>query len=123
MIEHNTNFQGGAKKKNMLPEVNKKVSLRKHGYRLNQSKISRRKSLRKASRTYGTLPVLRRVNLIRNYSKKNKDKYKTLSNDVEFMKDKYAYEKKTNTVKKPIRKTRNTKTTRKQKRSKITSKC
>ncbi len=118
MIEQNIRFhntQGGGAGKRLLPEVNKKVSLRKHGYRLNRSKNERRRSLSRASRSYGTLPVLRRVNLIRNYSKKYKEKYQTLSNDVEYMKDKYAHEKKTNTVKKPRRKTakRKTKKTKK----------
>lgn len=86
--------------KKILPKLNKRVSLIKHGYRLKRSNSKRRQSLNKASNNYGTLPVLRRVNLIRNYSKKNKKKYSTLSKDVDYMKNKYAIEKKKGVIKK-----------------------
>lgn len=94
MIEHGNTSHNNTK--NMLPEVNKKVSLRKYGYRLNKRSTKRKQSLNRASKKYSTLSVLRRVNLIRNYSKKNKKKYETLTNDVDYLKDKYATEKEKN---------------------------
>lgn len=116
-MTNNIIFDGGAKKRKLLPELNKKVSLKKHGYRVKKSASSRQQSLRKASRAYGTLPVLRRINLIRNYSKKYKDKYKIMSNDVEYMKHQYADEKKKNKVNtKKTRKTKTKKTTKKNKK-------
>lgn len=84
---------GGKRKKNTLPEVNKKVSLIKYGYKLKKNKSSRQQSLNRATKQYGTLSVLRRVNLIRNYSIKNKKKHSTLTKDVEYLKSKYADEK------------------------------
>jgi hypothetical protein len=77
----------------ILPKLNPKVSLSKFGYSLNKSAIVRKKSLKKASKKYGTLEVLRRTNLIRNYTKSVPDNYKKLSADVEYMKNIYAKEK------------------------------
>ena len=76
-----------------LPKVGDKNSLTKYGYSLNKSSASRKASLKKASKKYGTLEVLRRTNLIRNYSKSVPSNYKKLSADVNYMKSLYAKEK------------------------------
>ena len=77
-----------------LPPISKKMSLSKFGYKLKKSHKKRKKSINKASKKYGTLSVLRRINLIRNYSESEEDNYKKLSKDVEYVKKKYKKEKK-----------------------------
>ena len=76
-----------------LPKIENQGALGKYGYSLDKSATSRRKSLKKASKKYGTLEVLRRTNLIRNYSKAVPSNYKKLSADVNYMKSLYAKEK------------------------------
>ena len=85
-------YHGGGK---VLPEISKSEedSLSKHGYKLSKSPISRRKALKRAARSRGTLAVLKRVNLIRNYSKSVPKNYDKLSSDVEYLKNQYAKEK------------------------------
>ena len=63
------------------------------GYKLSKTKYSRKKALKKAARSRGTLTVLKRVNLIGNYSKSNPINYEKLRSDVEFLKNEYAKEK------------------------------
>ncbi len=81
--------------KKILPKPNPANSLRKFGYKLEAPKLSRHKALLKASKKLGNLPILKRVNLIRNYVPKdyplNKSK---LSDDVEFLKKLYKKSKK-----------------------------
>jgi hypothetical protein len=78
----------------ILPKLDPDVSLSRQGYHLSQSAPERHKALKRASKKYSTLGVLKRVNLIGNYSKANKSNYKKLRDDVEFMKRQYAKEKK-----------------------------
>ena len=80
---------------NILPPISKlkKDSLSRFGYRLSKSKSSRKNALKKATRSRGTLTVLKRVNLIGNYSKSNPINYEKLRSDVEFLKNEYAKEK------------------------------
>lgn len=80
-------------RRTILPNIDDKNSLSKYGYKLTSSMSTRRKSLKKASKKYGTIQVLRRTNLIRNYSKSVPENYKKLSDDVEYMKKVYAKEK------------------------------
>lgn len=81
--------------KNILPPISKSKSdsLSKYGYRLSKSPLARRRALKKAARSRGTLSVLKRVNLIGNYSKSIPVNYDKLRADVEFLKDEYAKEK------------------------------
>jgi len=86
-------YYGG--NKNILPKISKNDadSLKKHGYKLSRSQTSRRIALKKAAKSRGTLSVLKRVNLIRNYSKSVPINYEKLSSDVEYLKKQYAKEK------------------------------
>jgi hypothetical protein len=77
----------------ILPPLGDEIHLSKYGYSLKESKQSRQQSLKKASKKHGTLKVLKRTNLIANYSQWNEDNYKKLRKDVEFLKDEYAKEK------------------------------
>lgn len=83
------------KSKRILPPIStlKSDSLSKYGYKLSKSPIARHRALKKAARSRGTLAVLKRVNLIGNYSKSVPDNYDKLRSDVEFLKDEYAKEK------------------------------
>jgi hypothetical protein len=80
---------------NILPPILKSEedSLTKYGYRLSKSPLARRRALKKAARSRGTLTVLKRVNLIGNYSKSVPTNYDKLRSDVEYLKDVYAKEK------------------------------
>jgi hypothetical protein len=81
--------------KNILPPLSKssKESLSKYGYKLSKTSLSRRRALKKAARSRGTLKVLKRVNLIANYSKSRPKNHRKLRSDVEYLKDTYAKEK------------------------------
>jgi len=76
----------------LLPKIDtsKKASLSKYGYKLSKSSLSRKRALKRAARSKGTLRVMRRVNLIRNYSKSVPKNYDKLSADVDFLKNEYA---------------------------------
>jgi hypothetical protein len=77
----------------ILPPLGDEVHLSNFGYSLKETKQERQKSLKKASKKHGTLKVLKRTNLIANYSQWNEDNYKKLRQDVEFLKDEYAKQK------------------------------
>lgn len=74
-----------------LPPLGDEIHLSKYGYSLKDTKMSRQKSLKKASKKHGTLKVLKRTNLIANYTAVPENK-KKLRDDVEFLKDEYARE-------------------------------
>jgi hypothetical protein len=89
----------------LLPKPDTKYHhLSKYGYKLSSKKETRHTSLKRASKKYGTLPVLKRVNLIRNITNpqltKNKKK---LDSDVKFMTQIYNKEKRTMERTKPKR--------------------
>ena len=63
-----------------------------YGYTVAKPEAKRKASLKRASSKEGTLPVLRRLNLIRNYTSVESNK-KKMSKDMEFMKLQYAKEK------------------------------
>ncbi len=78
----------------VLPPIdNQDIHLSDYGYSLDKTKAQRKTSLKRASKKEGTLKVLRRLNLIRNYTavKANKEK---MSQDMEFMKNQYKKSKK-----------------------------
>jgi hypothetical protein len=77
----------------ILSNIDKNISLSSFGYKLSKSDKSRKTSLKKASKKYGKLNVLRRVNLIRNYSKSIPKNYEKLSNDVSYLKKEYSKDK------------------------------
>ena len=81
------------KNERTLPEVGSK-KLGPFGYSTKKSEQTRRKSLRDASKYYGTLSVLRHLNLVRNYQSKGTKSHKIMTNDVEYMKKLYKKWKK-----------------------------
>ena len=76
----------------VLPKVDDDIHLSEYGYSLSNPEKIRKASLKRASKEEGTLKVLRRLNLIRNYTAVEKNKNK-MTKDVEFLKDKYKKEK------------------------------
>ena len=96
---------------NTLPLIDKKLSLSKYGYKLNKPKKERRSSLKRASKKYSTLTILKRVNLIRNYSKSIPKNYNKLSDDVEYLKK--QYKKTSKKISKKISKKTSKKTSKK----------
>lgn len=82
-----SNRSGSVRSSKTLPPIDKNISLSKYGYSVKSSKSRRHSSLKRASKQHSSLTVLRRLNLIRNYSKSgSKENYKRLSDDVEYMK-------------------------------------
>jgi len=79
----------------VLPPLGDDIHLSKYGYHLKDTKLERQQSLKKASKKVGTLKVLKRTNLIANYSSSNEKNYNKLRQDVEFLKKEYAKEKNT----------------------------
>jgi len=84
---------------NLLPTPNPNgIHLSKYGYSTSKKQSKRRESLKRSSRKHGALPVLRRLNLIRNLtsvrtSEETKKSHDIMSKDVEFMKKMYEGEK------------------------------
>lgn len=77
----------------VLPKINTNdIHLSEYGYSLSNPEKIRKASLKRASKEEGTLKVLRRLNLIRNYTAVEKNKQK-MTKDVEYLKDKYKEEK------------------------------
>ena len=56
-----------------------------HEYFLYKSFEKRKTSLRKAVKVHGLLKTIRRISLIRNYSKSNKTNYNKYTKDIEFL--------------------------------------
>ncbi len=84
----------------LLPRPDPNVHLSKLGYSTSKKSSARQQSLKKASKKYGTLQVLKRINLIRNItstktSEKTKKAHDVMGKDVEFMKKLYKREKST----------------------------
>lgn len=78
--------RGRNKGKVILPKPDPETDLGKYGYKLSRSKQERRKALRAAAKDNGTRSVLRRVNLIRTYSKNTQpENHARYTEDVEFM--------------------------------------
>jgi hypothetical protein len=77
----------------VLPLVdNTNIHLSDYGYSLSKSEKARKTSLKRASKKEGTLPVLRRLNLIRNYTAIDTNKSK-MTKDVDYLKKEYKKEK------------------------------
>jgi len=85
--------------KRVLPSVGKEKSLRRYGYSTKKSESKRHNALNKASEKYHPLDVLRRLNLIANYTAEP-DVEKVLRRDVRYMSKKYKqYKNKSNSRK------------------------
>mgnify|MGYP000701639980 CR=1 FL=1 len=63
--------------------------LTKHGYHLDKSLIARHRALNKSVKEDGYVTVIRRLNLLRIFNKKNKDKYDLITSDMEYLRKKY----------------------------------
>lgn len=70
--------------KKILPKPGDDIHLSKYGYHTDLAEETRHKALRSASRSHGSLVILRRLNLLRNYQADVKSK-KIMSKDVEYM--------------------------------------
>jgi hypothetical protein len=78
----------------VLPPIDKiGPHLSDYGYTLSKPESVRKASLKRASNKEGTLKVLRRLNLIRNYTAVESNK-KKMNKDMEFIKSQCAKEKK-----------------------------
>jgi hypothetical protein len=84
----------GPKRPKVLPKLGDEIHLSDYGYSLQKPIKQRRSSLKKASKKVGSLKILRRIGLIRNYSKSVPVNYTKLSKDVDYMKKLYASSKK-----------------------------
>lgn len=80
--------------KQILPKPDDLIHLTKYGWSIHASKTQRHNALRAASNDYGILPVLQRLNLLRNYQYIPQNK-EIFTDDVEFMKDLYDPYRKT----------------------------
>ena len=76
-----------------MPPIDTNIHLSEYGYSLNKTEKARKTSLKRASKKEGsTLLVLRRLNLIRNYTSIKSNKTK-MTKDVDFLKKEYKKEK------------------------------
>jgi hypothetical protein len=76
-----------------LPPIDTNIHLSDYGYSLNKTEKVRKTSLKRASKKEGSvLPVLKRLNLIRNYTSIKSNKTK-MTKDVDFLKKEYKKEK------------------------------
>lgn len=80
-------------KKDILPLISSDISLSKYGYKVAKTFEKRKKSLNKACNAHGTKIILKRLNLIRNYSKSREEIHKRMSKDVMYLVNKYKKEK------------------------------
>ena len=78
---------------NKLPIPDDSIHLSNEGYSLKKSDQARKNALKKSAKKYGSLTVMRRVNLIRNITSVPSNK-KKLSKDVDYLKGVYSREKK-----------------------------
>ena len=101
----------------VLPEFSGKLHLSNYGYSVDLPEEKRHKALRKATRDAGSLPVLRHLNLARNYQsvKENKD---TMGEDVEYMSRLHARTKKISRKKSKKSRSKSKKSRSKSKKSK-----
>jgi hypothetical protein len=81
-------------KKKLLPRPNSAIHLKDDGYSTHKSDILRRRALTKSSQKHGSLTIMRRLNLIRNLSKKGSRQKEIMSKDVEYLKKKYSKSRK-----------------------------
>ena len=80
------------KSRRSLPKLGTDIELGRYGYKLRLSDETRHKALRQASKDHGSLKVLRRLNLIANYTAEP-DNEKILREDVQYASKLYKLEK------------------------------
>ena len=68
-----------------LPKIKTYMSLGEYGYELKKSFEKRKTALRKAIKVYGVIKIIKRLSLIRNYSKSNKTNYNKYTKDIEYL--------------------------------------
>lgn len=74
-----------------LPKPRKQNSLRKHGYSTEKADKTRKTSLKRAAKEYGTVPVIRRLNLARNLqsNKTSGTAKRKMSRDIKWLSEQY----------------------------------
>ena len=80
----------------LLPKPDRSADaphLSKQGYSTSKKASSRHIALKKSSKKYGTLPVLKRLNLIRNLTPTDMPAHKVMAADVKFVSKLYKKEK------------------------------
>jgi hypothetical protein len=77
----------------LLPRPDPNVHLSKQGYSTSKKASTRHIALKKSSKKYGTLPVLKRLNLIRNLTPPDMPAHKVMASDVDYMSKLYKKEK------------------------------
>lgn len=77
------------KNKRILPQPGKEISLSRFGYKLSKTRLARRRSLARASKTHSARKVLGRIGLLRNLTAEPGNKNK-MSQDVKWMSGYYA---------------------------------
>lgn len=92
-----------------LPKPSTNYHLADDGYKVSANKMSRHKALKQGSKKAGTLTVLKRLNLIRNLTKKGSKNKERMTDDVEYLKKLYATQKKKAGSKKGSKKSTNKK--------------
>jgi hypothetical protein len=93
------------KSKKSLPPIDTNIHLSNYGYSLDKTEKARKTSLKRASKKEGSTlpskrlgeakllrPILKRLNLIRNYTSIKSNKTK-MTKDVDFLKKEYKKEK------------------------------
>jgi hypothetical protein len=103
----------------LLPRPGDEIHLSSQGYTTHQNDTQRKASLKRASKKYGALPVLRRLNLIRNITAPELPAHKIMGKDVKYMKSVYSHEKQlSRSTSKKTSKKQSKKTSKKQSKKK-----
>lgn len=76
----------GKSKSRVLPKL-KKGELTFYGYDLSDSFEKRKVALKKSTKRYGSLPVLRKLVVLRTYNKNQPKYYKKYDRDVKFVQE------------------------------------
>lgn len=89
-------YEGGVKKKTILPKSDENWHLRDYGYSTSNSDRSRRIALNKAANDIGTAKVIQSLNLKRNKQKHGRNDIirRTMSADIEYLQQRLTREKK-----------------------------
>ena len=68
-----------------LPKIKTDMSLGDFGYELKKSFEKRKVALKKAITVHGFIKIIKRLSLIRNYSKSNQSNYNKFTKDIKFL--------------------------------------
>lgn len=103
------------KSRRVLPKLGKEIELGRYGYKVHSAEAARHKALRDASEAHGALKILRRLNLIANYTAEA-DNEQVLRDDVKYVSGLYDKEKRM-AGRSVSRKSRKSRTSRKSRKS------